>query len=320
VPDHLHRMVFEEPVLKKFTIPTALLALAILGPQQISAQDLIATAIRTESLVETIPQRPIHALTGSQFASFVLSMDSGQREQMIRDELLNGNLPNFLRKLVPIVLRQELAGGRLLTATIFVTPDYLAIGSDDDFLRIPMNLYTAESVASHFGFILPTKKIVDAIYAQSSYHLSPQPMTAGPQMRSTEYYRTHNQMIQDQLHARGIPVGGLISGHKKDVVVTNLLASNEGKIAIYGWHRAAGDPIQPLSTVHGAFYADYSHGIRLISDIVLIDGKRESIYDVLRDPHLASVLSYEGPIRNPWGFSSTTQDAQVNTVSSLLKK
>ena len=127
-----------------------------------------------------------------------------------------------------------------------------------------MNLYTAESVASHFGFILPTKKIVDAIYAQSTYHLSPQPMTAGPQMRSMEYYRTHNQMIQDQLHARGIPLGDLISGHKKDVVVTNRFANNEGKIAIYGWHRALGDPIQPLSTVHGAFYADYSHGIRLI--------------------------------------------------------
>jgi len=291
----------------------------MLGPRYIEAQDPAANALNTERLVQSIPLRPSHALTGSQFASYVLNMDSGQREQMIRDELLNGNLPNFLRKLVPIVLRQELAGGKLHTATVFVTPDYLAIGSDEDFLRIPMNLYTAESVASHFGFILPTKKIVDAIYAQSTYHLSPQPMAAGPQMRSTEYYRAHNQMIQDQLHARDIPLGNLISGHKKDVVVTNRLANNEGKIAIYGWHRAPGDPIQPLSTVHGAFYADYSHGIRLISDIVLIDGKRESIYDVLRDPLLAGVLSYEGPIPNPWGFTSTSQ-AEVNTVSSLATK
>jgi hypothetical protein len=247
-------------------------------------------------------------------------MDRDQREQAIREEIFSGNLPNFLRKLVPVKLRYELPGGRLLIATIFVTPDYLAIGSDDDFLRIPMNLYTAQSVASRFGFILPTKKIVDAIYAQAAFHLLPQPMSACPEMRSTAYYRTHNQMIQEQMHARGIPLGELISGDKKDVVVTNLLALNEGRIAIYGWHRAIGQPIQPLSTLHGAFYADYSHGIRLISDTVLVNGRRQSIYDVLRDPLLAKLLSYEGPIPNPWGFISTSEDLQANTAGSLVSR
>jgi len=103
--------------LKKFAIPTVLLVLAMLGPRYIEAQDPAANALNTERLVQSIPLRPSHALTGSQFASYVLNMDSGQREQMIHDELLNGNLPNFLRKLVPIILRQELAGGKLHTAT-----------------------------------------------------------------------------------------------------------------------------------------------------------------------------------------------------------
>ncbi|HBZ55180.1 MAG TPA: hypothetical protein DEO88_07230, partial [Syntrophobacteraceae bacterium] len=60
-------------------------------------------------------------------------------------------------------------------------------------------------------------------------------------------------------------------------------------IAIYGWHRGMGNPIQPLSTAHGVNYADYSHGVRLVSDIVLIDGKYESIYRILQDPLLAGV-------------------------------
>jgi hypothetical protein len=247
-------------------------------------------------------------------------LESREREQIIKEQILSGNVPGFLRRLVPVELRYELPGATLLTATIFVTPDYLAIGSDNDFLRIPMNLYTAESVANRFGFILPTKKMVDAIYAKSSHHLTPQPMTAGPQMRSTEYYRAHNQMIQEQVKAQGIPLGELIAGDKKDVVVTNLLASNEGKIAIYGWHRAVGAPIQPLSTVHGAFYADYSHGIRLISNVVLINGKRQSIYDVLRDPLLAKILSYEGPIPNPWGYTATSQEANGDAAITLLEK
>jgi hypothetical protein len=177
-------------------------------------------------------------------------------------------------------------------------PEYLAIGSDTDFLRIPMNLYTAAAVASRFGFTLPTRRIVDAIYRQAAFHLAPEPMTPGPEMRSTEYYRIHNEKIEAQSHALGVTPGALVSGDKKDVVITNLLATHPGRIAIYGWHRLNGDPIQPLSTVHGACYADYSHGIRLVSETMLVNGRRRSIYDVLADPRLAGLVSDEGPIRN----------------------
>jgi hypothetical protein len=296
----------------------ALFAFFAVELKLVRAEDLSVSSTNFGILPVSIPPRPIGALSGSQFAASILTVDSRQREQVIQGEILRGNVPDFLRKLVAIHLQYQLPSGRSLIATIFVTPDYLAIGSNDDFLRVPMNLYTAETVAKRFGFILPTKKIVDLIYAQSAYHLNPQPMSAGPLMRTTEYYRTHNRMIQDQLLARGIPLGSLISGHKKDVVVTNLLASNEGRIAIYGWHRGVGEPIQPLSTVHGAFYADYSHGIRLISDTILIDGKRESIYDVLRDPILAKLLSYEGVTPNPWGFGSPLQNLQARALSSPL--
>jgi hypothetical protein len=249
-------------------------------------------------LTQRIPPRPSSALTGSQFADRVSEMDSRQREQAIGDELLRGNLPDFLRELAPVQLEHILASGKVVHATIFVMPDYLAIGSDDDFLRIPMGLHTATAVAAHFGFILPTTKMVDTIYEQSAYRYRPEPMVPGPEMRSTEYYRMHNQKIKDQGLALGISRGKLVAGHKKDVVVTNLLAGEPGKIAIYGWHRYRGDPIQPLSTAHGARYADYSHGIRLVSDIILIDGKYESIYRILQDPLLADVLSDEGAIGN----------------------
>ena len=176
-------------------------------------------------------------------------------------------------------------------------PEYLAIGSDDDFLRIPMNLHTAVAVANRFGFVLPTRKMVDAIYDQSACHFTPQPLPAGPQMTSTEYYRMHNAMIEKQSQARGFPLGALVSGHKKDVVLTNRLITHPGQIAIYGWHRAKGAPIQPLSTVHGAGYADYSHGIRLVAKMAMIDGKLRSVSDILQDSKLARVLSDEGPIR-----------------------
>jgi len=223
-------------------------------------------------------------------------MDRQQREQAILNELLEGNLPGFLRKLAPVKLNCELSHGKTLAATIFVLPEYLAIGSDSDFLRIPMNLHTATAVADRFGFVLPTKKIVDAIYDQSTCRFTPQPLPAGPQMTSTEYYRIHNAMIDNQSQSRGFPLGPLVSGHKKDVVLTNRLVTHPGQIAIYGWHRAMGAPIQPLSTLHGAGYADYSHGIRLVAGMAMIEGRLQPVHDILRDPVLAKVLSDEGAI------------------------
>lgn len=251
---------------------------------------------QTEQLTQEIPSRSSDDLTGSQFAHYVSNMSSQGREEAILEEISKGNLPGFIRKLAPVELQGKLANGQNFRATIFVTPDYLAIGSDSDFLRIPMNLHTAVTIAERFGFMLPTRKMVDAIYLQSSYHLMPQPLPAGPQMRSTEYYSTHNEMIENQMQALGAPLGALISGDKKDVVMSNRLAEYIGRIAIYGWHRGPGQPIQPLSTVHGANYADYSHGIRLISDGVLVNGKLQSLRQLLQDPMTAKVFSDEGPL------------------------
>lgn len=238
-------------------------------------------------------------------------MDSRQRERAVLQEVIHGNIPAFLRRLAPVTLTSA-QGGITLTATVFVMPDYLAIGSDDDYLRIPMNLETATAIAAQFGFLLPTKRIVNAIYAQSAFHFVPEPLTPGPQMSSTDYYRRHNEMIEAQARAGGVTPGTLVSGHKKDVVVTNLLAKAPGRIAIYGWQRSGGAPIQPLSTVHGVCYEDYSHGIRLVSEMAWENGVPRSVRDILQDPGAASVLSDEGAIRAV--FARAVQPAAALTT------
>ena len=91
--------------------------------------------------------------------------------------------------------------------------------------------------------------------------------------------------------------GPLVAGHKKDIVTTNRLKEKPNRVAIYGWHKLDGKPIQPLTIVHGDTYVDYSHGVRLVAREVLLDGRAAQIEDVLRDPALAPLLSAEGPIR-----------------------
>lgn len=280
-----------------------LLGLLVLWSQCVAATGPPTASRPIDDVVHGIPPRSPQALTGSQFAESVSMLDPRQREQAILREILQGNLPTFLRRLFPVELTYGTAGGRSLRATIFVMPDYLAIGSDTDFLRVPMNLETATVIAARFGFVLPTRRMVDAIYEQSAYHFVPEPLKPGPLMTSTDYYRTHDEMIDKQARERGIPSGQLVSGHKKDVVVTNLLARTPGRVAIYGWHRLNGEPIQPLSTVHGACYADYSHGIRLVSAMAVEDGTVRSVRDILQDSVLANALSDEGAIRSGVGIA-----------------
>ncbi len=184
----------------------------------------------------------------------------------------------------------------MITALIWVTPDYLAIGSDENFLRIPLSYPSAVAVAQAFECVLPTRKIVDAIYKQATCRLKPAPLPPGPKMRSSEYYLKHREMIRAQRKEADCALGELVSGHKKDVVLTNRLNEKPGRVAIYGWHRKTGEPIQPLSTVHGDRYADYSHGVRLIYKTVWINGEPRSILEILQDPRLAPVLTHEGLI------------------------
>jgi hypothetical protein len=273
-------------------------------------------------LTRKIPQRHSMAMTGTEFAQNILGLHGTQREQLILGQLKAGNLPDFLKILAPVHLAHRSADGRTTTVTIFAIPDYLAIGSDRDFIRIPMGLHAAAVIAEQFGFILPTARIVDAIFHRTLCRLRPEPMQAGPAMRSTAYYLRHNQKIGNQCLALGYPLGELISGHKKDVVMTNLLAKRQSRVAIYGWHLPSGIPIQPLSTIHGANYADYSHGIRLISNMALLNGELCSIWRILEDPMLAGILNDEGPMsRSQFMTLSRRQTvrAHISSATSMEK-
>ncbi len=252
-----------------------------------------ATACGSDT-VAAIPPRTDAAPMGSAVAQRVAQLSGVDRDAVIRAELFAGNIPQFLRHPVPV----SIAGGdraHPLELTLCVLPDYLAVGSDGDFIFVPLGLEAALAVAQRFGFELPTPHMVDAIYAAAPVKLAPLPLPPGEQMRSTAYLVHHSELIGEQRAALSAPLGELTAGDKKDLVLTSRLWTDPGKVAIYGWHRAVGAPIQPLSTVHGARYADYSHGVRLVSDTVYVNGVRHSLRELLAEAGPARLLSGEGP-------------------------
>ena len=138
-----------------------------------------------------LPSRPADAIGGSEFARRTSGLSSEDRDRAVVAELERGNVPSFLTHLTPVELTTHASDGKPVVATIWVTPDYLAIGSDDDFLYVPLTYYSATVVADRFGSVLPTPKMVDAIYEQSAHHLTPTPLPAGPLMRSNLYLSKH---------------------------------------------------------------------------------------------------------------------------------
>lgn len=220
----------------------------------------------------SIPARVDGSMTGSEFGSSIFTVPSGDaRELAILQQLELGNIPDFMRKTRLI----EVANAKH-RAVFEVLPDVLCIGTDDDFLRVPMNPVTAQRFCDLIGGTLPTAFLNDQIWKQADVRLDPATMPPTDKMTSTEWFIGHNAKIELQRKGQC----GLVAGHKKAVVLTNNLLIPEFKhcVAIQGWHyKASGKPIQGLNPARGVYhthvwsYVDYSHGIWVLSQKVLLD-------------------------------------------------
>lgn len=236
-----------------------------------------------------LPARPAGALTGDGFYAIVDSMKWNTREPLAEKEILQGNVPDFLRKMVRIQTTITGADGREIRASYYVTPDYLAIGGRENFARIPLTPITAQAIADSLHCFLPTRKMVNDIYRQARVKLAPVPLYAFRDSAIT--FWQHNLIIEGQRKGRK----GLIAGIKKDVVISGKISRDPkpNRVAIYGWHRLNGQPIQPLYTGHVNWYVDYSHGIRLVYRKIRVNGKWMDYTEVLKDPALSPLLCDE---------------------------
>lgn len=248
-----------------------------------------------------LPPRPADARTGSEFyrscADVSFEPGKAERERRVFQEVVAGNIPDFLRTFVPVTV-QATIDGTAHTATYHVSPDYLAIGSDADHFRIPLSGTMAQQIADHLGCSLITRKVSNDIYNAATVKLEPAPFNPKDYViHSLDVMYMSNQRIAKARAEDPAPLGALVAGHKKDVVVTARLGQPmkpPPRVAIYGWHQRTGKAIQPLSLVHEVTYHDYSHGIRLLKQEMTINGKPYRVSDVLQDAKLHVLLSDEG--------------------------
>ncbi len=237
------------------------------------------------------------SLPGSVFYNRAFAMGWAARDSFVLKEVLKGGVPGFLKKFVPVsVSITDPATGKKIRAVYYVSPDYLAVGTDKDWARVNITPMAAQQIADSFDCFLPTAKMVDDIYGAAAVKLEPVPMYAFRDSTPTMWQ--HHLIIEGQRKGRK----GLIAGIKKDVVISEKISRDKrpNRVAIYGWHKMDGQPIQPLYTGHVNWYVDYSQGIRLVYRKIKVTGSgskgKSKWLDytvVLKDPVLRRLLCNE---------------------------
>ena len=260
---------------------------------------LICFASRFFAQTLPLPPRAAGAPDGDATIQKISALDLATRDALIAKEFLAGNTPGFLRKLC-VVSVTNVANGKTNVGTFFVAPEYLAIGSDENYFLAPISPSTAQQIADKLDCVLPTRKMVDAIYAAAEVKITPSPIPPTSAMTTVPIFAQHNETVRAQRMAQtnAHPLGTLVVGHKKDVVISTRLATATNKVAIYGWHQANGKTIQPLYLGHVAWWVDYSQCIRLVAQTMLVNGEKKNVMEVLADPKLCGLISDEGVVTN----------------------
>jgi hypothetical protein len=230
------------------------------------------------------------SVSGTEFYRQAAGMKWKSRDSFVLKEILAGNLPSFLEKFVPVhVSVTDSTTGKTIKATYYVAPDYLSVGTNDDWARINITPNAAQQIADSFNCFLPTRKMVDDIYKAAKLKLEPVPMYAFRDSTPTMWH--HHLIVEGQRKGRK----GLIAGIQKDVVISGKISrdSRPDRVAIYGWHKLDGKPIQPLYTGHINWWVDYSQGIRLVYRKIKVGNKWMDYTEVLKDKTLQRLLCDE---------------------------
>jgi hypothetical protein len=226
----------------------------------------------------------------------LLPLSGKAREDYIFNLAANlRSVPDWLGKnpWKPITINETVAGVPH-SLTIWVAPDFFTIGRT----RAPMWPSTAQAVADAWHSILPSRKLSNDIYQAADVKLPFHPFSAadgGKANVTSARYIESSHYIDGQLLALGKSADtSLIAGHKKDILVK---PNDDGRhVTIYNPEpNGVGGVIQPYSPLaHGNEYVDYSHGVRLIFNRALLDGKYVDLTSVFIGP-LNKLVSDQGP-------------------------
>lgn len=246
--------------------------------------------------------KPAATLEGFGYMESLDDLSLGEMDDRIVSTFLSGEVPSAMRQFRKLKYKTSVCDTvevlrRSHVVEMWILTEYVTVGKDEDCVRMPMGPLAAQKIADALDCCLPTTYLVDRIYdaAEGRIDIFPFRPLRDRNMTSLVYHDSNNA-IKALYKAHGYRYGQLISGQKKDIVLTAYVEHNPAysrNVAIYGWQHPDGTLQQPLFVRHGNFYADYSHGVRLIWHTVKVDGKEYELRDLMRDKELYRLVSDE---------------------------
>jgi hypothetical protein len=119
-----------------------------------------------------------------------------KRDGEIFQQLKNGNLPDFCR----VWSRVHLSDDRGNVGEVRVLSDCLALGSNDDWVRVNLSAYTSQRIADEWKCLILTTKILKEAYAQAAhpliYHALDCVRYGGMYQSSNLAMRWHDDIVQ----------------------------------------------------------------------------------------------------------------------------
>jgi cell division septation protein DedD len=236
-----------------------------------------------------------------------LPASQAEREQYILQAVRDGRA---VLSWVPFQIEGN--GHKLL---LWVSGDAIKV----DGVRVAATPKVQQAVASMLVALPLTAKLADIMHAGASVEVRAQPSGgwsgspySGRVTYSTAQMVEHSERVD---RARGGGSGGLASTVGKDWILSNKAAPPVA--ANYGWHDRAAPYLsqgglklwQQVGTRHNIDHGDYSQIMRFARRDATLDGRPIDLATVYQSPELASLVSYEGPLRR---LSLTSADGSLS--------
>lgn len=266
-----------------------------------------------------IPERRAGGKGGKElFREWGLERDANvKQEELTRKiiaEIRKGNVPDMCRTMRTTTLRGE-DGTEISFAT---ANDYLAVGTNNDYMTIPVSGYMARRLSDEFGWELPTSTMAIASENSATHKIVVGGEKDISEMAELKVCQRHNERIQsvkDSIYAKyakkakSMKIQPMtqseyfrkysVSGGKK-VVFAGRDATPEGKgnggIGIVGLREAGGGFTQPPSYPHKSpllpgSHNDYSEAGLVVGKMVRTPEGIMPLREALKIPQYARILN-----------------------------
>jgi hypothetical protein len=235
--------------------------------------------------------------------------DESARHLLVLEQVARHNMPDTWDDWVTVTVH-----GRKGTVVEFeVSPHALRIGTNQDWVEVPLDGPHAAAAAEILGHTLCTAWMVEQVYAQAKKHggaihyfAAAEIATSlglqgwnndvpdGEKMKSPEFFQQRSILLQNWLNDHAIAPGTLVAGYFKTVVPPVDGLTRHGGLEMLGGHTDQGEKIQSLSGgFHGRIFFDYSHNIRLVKNGIRVQGQAMTLTEFFSSTKYAFEFGFQ---------------------------